>query len=138
MTWQGEHDEEGDMALYATNPFEQVVGPGIGRALYGGFALHRPPGTMFSVWEDPFYRNARSKAEVLLLAALDHTSERFVVYVAPDPPRQGMRQLARRLGKKIIYTPLGQLSPVALRRIRIFHVLSDYDVRKQARQYIDP
>lgn len=138
MTWQGEHDEEGDMALFATNPFAQVVGPGIGRALYGGFVLHRPPGTMFAVWEDSFYQHARSKAEVLLLAALDHTTERFVVYVAPDPPRQGLRQLARRLGKKIIYTPLGQLSPVALRRIRIFHVLSDHDVRAVARDYIEP
>ncbi|MCA9688511.1 MAG: hypothetical protein KC636_02810, partial [Myxococcales bacterium] len=137
MTWQGEHAEEGDLALYATDPMERVIGPGIGRSLYGGFALHRPPGTMFSVWEDPFFRDARSKAELLLLAALDHTTEHFVVFVAPDPPRQGMRQLARRLGKKIIYTPLGQLSPIALRKIQRFHVLSDHGVRAHAREYID-
>ena len=138
MTWQGEHEDEGDMALFATDPYEQLIGPGIGRALYGGFVLHRPPGTMFGVWEDGYYRHeAQTKAEVLLLAALDHTQETFVVYVAPDPPRPALRQLARRMGKKLIYTPLGQLSPVALKRMRIFHVLSDHGARDGAREFID-
>jgi hypothetical protein len=138
MTWQGEHDEEGDMALFSTDPFSRIVGPGIGRALYGGFVLHRPPGTMFAIWEDSYYQSARTKAEVLILAALDHTTERFIVYVAPAPPRQGIRQIAHRLGKKIIYTPLGQLSPVALKRLRMFHVLSDHETRAIASTYIDP
>lgn len=136
MTWQGEHAEEGDMALYATDPFERVVGPGIGRALYGGFLLNRPPGTMFGVWEDPFYHDARSKAELLLLAALDHTPERMVVYVAPSPPRQSLRQLAQRMDRKIVHVPLGQLSPVTLKRLRVFHVLSDRAARSSARAYI--
>ncbi len=136
MTWQGEHAEEGDMALYATDPFERTVGPGIGRALYGGFLLNRPPGTMFGVWEDPFYRDARSKAERLLLAALDHTSERLVVYVAPSPPRQSLRQLAQRMDRKIVHVPLGQLSPITLKRLRVFHVLSDRTARSNARGYI--
>ncbi len=136
MTWQGEHAEEGDMALYSTDPFEQAVGPGIGRALYGGFLLNRPPGTMFGVWEDPFYRDARSKAERLLLAALDHTPERMVVYVAPAPPRQSLRQLAQRMDRKIVHVPLGQLSPITLKRLRVFHVLSDRGARGSAREYI--
>lgn len=136
MTWQGEHDEEGDMALYATDPFARVVGPGIGRALYGGFLLTRPPGTMFGVWEDPYYHDARSKAERLLLAALDHTPERVVVYVAPSPPRPALRQLAQRMDRKIVHVPLGQLSPVTLKRLRVFHVLSDRAARAGARAYI--
>ena len=136
MTWQGEHADEGDMALYATDPFERVIGPGIGRALYGGFLLNRPPGTMFGVWEDPFYRDARSKAERLLLAALDHTAERLVVYVAPAPPRQSLRQLAQRMDRKIVHVPLGQLSPVTLKRPRVFHVLSDRAARTSARAFI--
>ena len=136
MTWQGEHEEEGDMALYSTDPFERAVGPGIGRALYGGFLLNRPPGTMFGVWEDPFYRDARSKAERLLLAALDHTPERMVVYVAPAPPRQSLRQLAQRMDRKIVHVPLGQLSPITLKRLRVFHVLSDRGTRASAREYI--
>jgi hypothetical protein len=136
MTWQGEHDEEGDMALYATDPFARVVGPAIGRAHYGGFLLTRPPGTMFGVWEDPYYHEARSKSEVLLLAALDYTPERLVVYAAPSPPRQALRQLAQRMDRKIVHVPLGQLSPVTLKRLRVFHVLGGRAARASARTYI--
>ncbi|HOK46346.1 MAG TPA: hypothetical protein PLK67_10465, partial [Bryobacteraceae bacterium] len=34
-TWIGEHQNESDMAFYSTDPFEHIVGPGIGRAEYG-------------------------------------------------------------------------------------------------------
>ena len=37
MTWLGEHSQESDMAFYSTDPYEQLVGPGIPRAEYGGF-----------------------------------------------------------------------------------------------------
>ncbi len=136
MTWQGEGDEEGDMALYATDPFDRIIGPGIGRALYGGFLLNRPAGEMFGVWEDSYFVDARSKAEVLLLAALDHSRERVVVYVAPAPPRRRLQELARHLNRKIIHVPLGQLSPLALQRVRRFHVLSGPEVRDVAPRYI--
>ncbi|MGD2116199.1 MAG: hypothetical protein PVG07_14185, partial [Acidobacteriota bacterium] len=39
MTWLGEHHDESDMAFYSTHPAEQVVGPGIMRATYGGFLM---------------------------------------------------------------------------------------------------
>jgi len=136
MTWQGEGDEEGDTALYATDPFDRIIGPGIGRALYGGFLLNRPAGNMFGVWQDSYFVDARSKAEVLLLAALDHSRERVVVFVAPTPPRRRLQELARRLDRKIIHVPLGQLSPLALQRVRRFHVLSGPEVRDVAPRYI--
>ena len=136
MTWQGEGEEEGDMALYATDPFARIVGPGIGRALYGGFLLNRPAGTMFGVWSDDYFIEAKSKAEVLLLAALDHSTERHVVYVAPKPPRRKLRQIAQRLDRKIIHVPIGQLSPAGLQKVRRFHVLSGPEVRAQAPRYI--
>ncbi|HFE47069.1 MAG TPA: hypothetical protein ENJ18_16550 [Nannocystis exedens] len=136
MTWQGEGDEEGDMALYATDPFDRIIGPGIGRALYGGFLLNRPAGNMFGVWQDSYFVDARSKAEVLLLAALDHSRERVVVYVAPTPPRRRLQELARHLQRKIIHIPLGQLSPLSRQRVRRFHVLCGPEVRDLAPRYI--
>ncbi len=48
------------MALYATDPMRQVVGPGIMRATYGGFMLTYPPGRLFDVWRDPDYEAART------------------------------------------------------------------------------
>ena len=63
MTWQGEHEQESDMALYSTPPGEHFDGPGISRCEYGGFLLSYPPGRMFHVWEDPYFDAARSKPE---------------------------------------------------------------------------
>ena len=75
--------------------------------------------------------------QTLLLAALDYTPERFVVYLASRPPQPWFQTLAGRLGRKIVYIPSGSLSPVTLRKIRAFHVLSGKDRRAIARDYID-
>ena len=136
MTWQGEHDQESDMALYSTNPEEQVVGPGIARCEYGGFLLTWPPGRMYFVWEDPEFAAARTPAERLLMAGIDYALERMVVYVAPAPPRSFVRQHAARRDRRIVYVPIGQLSPPTLKRIRVFHVLDGKHVRSYAREYI--
>ncbi|MBI3667155.1 MAG: hypothetical protein HY236_13190, partial [Acidobacteria bacterium] len=88
------------------------------------------------VWTDEDYSFAESKPERLLLAALDYSLERLVVFVAAHPPRSIFRTIAGRLGKKIIYIPIGQLSPVALKKIRVFHVLDGHDRREIAREYV--
>jgi hypothetical protein len=136
MTWLGEHDQESDMAFYATPPADNIVGPGISRCEYGGFLLSYPPRRMSDVWSDKDYDFARGKAEVLLLAGLDYSPEKHVIYVAARPPRSYFRQVAVRLGKKIIYLPIGSLSPVTLKKLRVFHVLFGYDKREMARDYI--
>lgn len=136
MTWQGEHEQESDMALYATPMGEHHAGPGISRSEYGGFLLTYPPGRMFHVWEDPFFNAARTKPERLLMAAIDYCVERHIVYVAARPPRDFFKALASRFGKKIIYLPIGNLSPVTLKQIRVFHVLGNHHVRSYAHDYI--
>ncbi len=72
-TWLGEHQNESDMAFYSTQPFEHIVGPGIGRAEYGGLMMTLPPHRLFDVWQDPDYDMAETKAERLLMAALDYS-----------------------------------------------------------------
>jgi len=136
MTWLGEHDQESDMAFYAGDPAENVVGPGICRCEYGGFMLSYPPQRMFDVWHDPEYRMADSVAEVLLMAALDYSLEKHVVYVAARPPRSIFKQMAARLDRKIIYIPLGTLSPLKLKKIRVLHILAGKDKRAFAKDYI--
>jgi hypothetical protein len=135
-TWLGEHQNESDMAFYSTFPFDNLVGPGIGRGEYGGFLMSLPARRMFDVWRDPDYDFAETKPERLLLAGLDYSLERYVVYVAARPPRSVFRGIAARFGRTIIYIPIGQLSPVALKRIRVVHVLDGYDKRKAAKEYI--
>ena len=136
MTWQGEHEEESDMALYATPPHDNLVGPKIGRAEYGGFLMTYPPGRMFQVFEDPYFDHAQSKSERLLYAAIDYCTARSILYVAPRPPRPKVTTMAQRAGKKIIYLPIGQLSPAKIRKIRVFHVLEGRPVRAYASEYV--
>jgi len=136
MTWLGEHDQESDMAFYATSPAEQVVGPGIMRATYGGFLLTLPRGRLFDVWEDRDYRFAQDKAEVLLMAAVDYSLEKIIVHVAADPPAERMRRYAAVQGKQITHSPLAALSPVSLKKIRVMHILAGKDKRDFARDYI--
>ncbi len=136
LTWLGEHGQESDMAFYATAPERAIVGPGICRVTYGGFLLSYPPGRLGDVWTDGDYRFAETKAEVLLLAALDYSRERVVIHVAPKPPRPVFREIAARLDRKILHLPIGTLSPATLRKIRVMHVLSGHVKRKIAKDYL--
>ncbi len=135
-TWLGEHSQESDMALYATSLQAKVVGPGISRCEYGGFMMSYPPRRLFDIWNDPDYFVCRSKAELLLMAAIDYAVKTIVVYVGAKPPRSHFKSYASRFGKKIVYIPIGQLSPVTLNKLRAFHVLDGQDKRGIAGEYI--
>ncbi len=135
-TWLGEHQNESDMAFYSTFPFDNLVGPGIGRAEYGGILMTLPPRRMFDVWSDTDYDFAESKAERLLMAGLDYSVERFVVYVAAKPPRSIFRSISAHVGRKILYVPIGALSPTKLKKLRVVHVLDSYERRGEAKDYI--
>lgn len=135
-TWLGEHSQESDMAFYATPTTHQVVGPGISRCEYGGFMMSYPPRRLFDIWHDPDYADCRSQAEVLLMAAIDYAVQPLITYVAAKPPRTALKSYARRYGKKVVYLPIGQLSPVTLNKLRSFHVLDGKDKRDIAGEYI--
>lgn len=135
-TWIGEHNQESDMAFYATSMKDHVVGPGISKCEYGGFLMSYPPRRLRDVWSDPDYFDFRNKAEVLLIAAIDYAVKPLIVYVANKPPRSIIKSFARRFGKKVVYIPIGQLSPVTLNKLRTFHVLDGKDKRDIADEYI--
>ena len=135
-TWLGENQNESDMAFYSTFPFENLVGPGIGRAEYGGILMTLPPRRMYDVWADPDYEFAESKSERLLMAGLDYSTEKYVVYVAAKPPRTIFRSISSHLGRKILYVPIGALSPTKLKKMRVVHVLDSYARRAEAKEYI--
>jgi hypothetical protein len=135
-TWLGEHQNESDMAFYSTQPFEHLAGPGIGRAEYGGFLMVLPPRRMYDVWTDPDYDYALNKPERLLLAALDYSVQRYVVYVAKKPPRAAFRSIASKMNRQILYVPMGSLAPDKMKRLRVVHVLDGYDRRSEAKQFI--
>lgn len=135
-TWLGEHAQESDMAFYATPMTKNVVGPGISRCEYGGFMMSFPPRRLLNVWTDPDYGECRTKAEVLLMAAIDYAVQPLITYVAAKPPRSAIKSYARRFGKKVVFLPIGQLSPITLNKLRIFHVFDGKERREIAGEYI--
>jgi hypothetical protein len=135
-TWLGEHQNESDMAFFSTHPFAQMVGPGIGRAEYGGLMLTWPPRRVWDVWGDPDYDFVTSKAERLLMAGLDYSVKPYVVYVAAKPPRSIFRSIAAQLRRKILYIPIGQLAPDRIKKLRVVHILDGFDKREEAGKYV--
>jgi hypothetical protein len=135
-TWFAEHEEESTLAYYATNPLDNMVGPGIAQAEYGGAFFLFPPRSIPNIWTDRRLDFADTLEERLLAAALMHSRERHVALVSPRPPLAGWRRLARRFGRKFIHLPLKRFSGQLLERLRQFHVLNGKQVRSYAADYI--
>ncbi len=136
MTWLGEHSQESDMAFYSTRPGEQVIGPGISRMEYGGFMMSYPPLRMFDIWVDPEFSFVESKSERLLVAGIVYSEKTGIVYVAKSPPKDRWKKLAKSMGKRVIYIPLGSLNPMHVKKMRTFHMLQNKGVRNYVDDYL--
>ena len=53
-----------------------------------------------------------------------------------QPLRAHVSTAYARFGRTIVYIPIGQLSPVTLKKVRVVHVLDGYDKRGIAKDYI--
>ena len=135
-TWYAEHGEESTLSFFATPFLDNMVGPGIGQALYGGCSFIFPPRSIPDIWTDDRLRFTHTLEERLLGGALLHSQERRVVLVAPTPPSVRWRRMARKMGRQIVYIPLGRFSSAMVDRLRRFHVLNSKEVRSYAARYI--
>jgi hypothetical protein len=136
MTWLGEHSQESDMAFYSTLPGSQIVGPGISRMEHGGFVLSYPPMRMFDIWLEPEFDVVPTRHERVLVAGIVYSEKPGIVYVAKKPPATRWKKLARSMGKRIVFIPLGSLNPLHVKRMRTFHMLQNKGVRNLAHEYI--
>ena len=135
-TWLAEHKEESTLSFYATNYLEDIVGPGIGRARYGGCMFVYPPLLIPDVWEDLRFEKARRPSERLLLAALYYSRERYVAHVSERPPSDEARGSAQAVDRHIVHIPLSSFSGPTLEKLRTVHVLNGQMVRSWAGRYI--
>lgn len=135
-TWMAEHDQESTLAFYATEFRENILGPGIARAHYGGCLLVFPPVPFPDIWEDLRFEQARTPSERLLLAAIYWSPDHFIAHVSASPPRPAVKEEANRHGKHILHLPLSTFSSTTLERLRRFHVLNGREVRSWAQRFI--
>jgi hypothetical protein len=135
-TWFAEHEEESTLCFFATPFAENMIGPGIAQALYGGCFFIFPPRPIPDIWQDPRFDFATSMEERLVAGALFHSREKRVVLVGPQPPSARWRKLARSYKRQLVYMPLKRFSHQTVDRLRRFHVLNGKDVRSYAARYI--
>lgn len=139
LTWWAEHEKESDMAFYATNPGEFLIGPGISHVEVGGLLSIFPAKNLkqiFTSYMDFEYRDAKNKAERLLKASILYSRERYIVHVAEKPPRRYFYTLAGIKNRELIHIPLNNFSKESLKTIKHIHILAGKDKRKIARDYI--
>ena len=136
LTWHAEHQDESTLGFFATQPTEDMVGPGIARARYGGALFLFPPRPVPEIWADPRLDFSDTLEERLLSAGLLHSREKHVALLSAGPPGLGWRRLAKRFGKKLIHLPLSKFSQQTVEGLRSFHVLNGFEVRSYAADFI--
>lgn len=135
-TWYAEHAGESNLLFYATDPFADLIGPGIGRCRYGGLALLYPPRPIADVFSLELPFETRLAADRLIAGACIFSRESTVAVVSEDPPSLRQRLLARQTGRRLLHVPMRGFSAGTIEKIRTFHVLDGKHVRNWADRFI--
>lgn len=134
-TWYAEHEEESTLSFYSTDPMQDMVGPGIARARYGGLSLIFPPRPTPDLFQVESLEGL-SYAGHLAYASMLYSQERLVGYISEHRPSLKLREIARRLGKHLVWTPLHHFPHESLEKLRTFHILNGSQIRSIASRYI--
>lgn len=136
ITWMAEHHDESTLALFATDFQQELIGPGIGLAQYGGAMFLFPPRDVSDVWHDPRLDFTDTMEERLLAAACMYSREKHIAVLSEPPPGPGWRRLAKKYGRKLVHVPLNRFSQEMIQQLRMVHVLNGQEVRSFAAHFI--
>ncbi len=136
QTWFAEHKKESTLCFFATNYMDNMIGPGIGQATYGGCMMIFPPRPIINIWEDPRLFTGETLAAKHLEAAFFNSRARHITVVSPGPPKASWRRMARQYKKRIIHIPLKRFSVQTIEHDRQFHVLNGKHIRSFATRFI--
>lgn len=135
-TWFAEHQEESTLAFFATNFAEEMIGPGIALATYGGAMFLYPPVAIPDIWHDPRLHFADVLEERLVGAACLHSRQRQIALLSPKPPSASFRRIARRFRRQLVHIPLTSFNDAMVQQLRMVHVLNGQHVRSYAEHFI--
>lgn len=135
-TWYAEYEWESTLAFYATDFHQEMLGPGIAVANYGGAMFLFPPRSIPDIWEDPELEFADTLEERLIAAACRHSESRQVALLSPIAPTAVWRRIAKRYGKSLVHVPLSSFGDAMIAQLRTVHVLNGQQVRSYAAHFI--
>lgn len=140
IAWLSEAHDDSDLILYASEPGAELIGPGMSRCYFGGYASIMPPQKVKNLWLiQPMLKEQgiiTNEAELLLYASIVYSKERYVGYLSPTPPSENISVFAKSVAIEIVHIPLASFSSETVRRLRSFHVLGDKRLRDIADRYI--
>lgn len=136
ITWHAEAHDESTLSFFATDFGDELVGPGIALASYGGAMFLFPPRPIDDIWRDRNFDFVDTLEERLLAAACVYSRERHIALMSQAPPGPGWRRLAKKFQKKLIHVPLAHFSQETIQQLRMFHVLNGREVRSYAEHFI--
>lgn len=134
--WYAEHEEESTLTFYATDPFSDLIGPGVARCTYGGLSLLFPPIQIPSAFELTEGMNFKKLSHRLTYGALAFSQEKSVAYIANKKPDLQIKKMASKFRKSLIWIPLSSFSNETMHKIRKFHILNGKEVRSWATRFI--
>ena len=136
ITWHAENHDESTLSLFATDFTQNVIGPGIALAQYGGCMFLFPPRPVPDVFHDPQFDFVDTLEERVLAAGLFYSRESHIALLSHAPPGVGWRRLAKKFKKKIVHVPMSRFGAATIDKLRMFHVLNGQPVRSFAADFI--
>ena len=79
---------------------------------------------------------ARGLSELQKSILIMAVQNKIIGFVAKKPPTAAQRHFAAEQGYRLVFLPMGQLTPSSLHRLRTMHLLAHRDLRDNAREYI--
>lgn len=140
IVWYSEAHDDSDLILYSTEPGITLVGPGISKCYFGGYASLMPPQQPHDIWQE--YEELKKSslvsnyADLLLYTAIIYSVDKYLGFISPTPPSDMLKEFAKKQNIEIVYVPLTTFSSETLRKLRHFHVLGNKRLRKIANDYI--
>lgn len=135
-TWFAEHAEESTLAFFATDFQQEMIGPGIALATYGGAMFLYPPVSIPNIWFDPRLAEHDQLEDRLVAAACLHARERRIALLSERAPGAQWRRIAKGYHKQLVHIPMSHFNDALVKQLRMVHVLNGTHVRSYADHFI--
>lgn len=135
--WLAEQHDDSHLMFFATPFQDQLIGPGIAKSEFGGFAVIPLRSYLEHPWHHPFIlHHAQSAVDCLLLAGALSNDHKSILFISNHPPSQHILKILKQSGKNVVYTRLDDFSAEDIKHVRTFHILAEAGVRNYAQKYI--
>ena len=136
MTWHAEFDGESTLAFFGTDYKDEIVGPKIGLATYGGAMFLFPPKPIADIWADRRFDFVDTMEQRLIAAACHYSDSPQVALLTSAPPGRAFKRIAKHYRRQLVHVPLSGFSDEEIQQLRRVHVLGDKSVRSYAAEFI--